>query len=187
MGLSNGVRWAMSVDDETGEGESFEVEAGDFVPAFFARDLEEAEEYCELLSDHDIPARAGVDAELAQGDSEQRVARRRGMTHGVPVLVPETLLDEASEVIADREDLADFSEDELEEDEDEDDEVGEEFGLVAPEDGREEDEGDEEDDDEESSFLLGGEEEEEEEEAEEGDGLFGDEDELESPDDDEEF
>ena len=82
----------MSVDDETGEGEPLEADSGEFVPAFFARDLQEAEEYCELLSDHDIPARAGVDEELAKGDTEQRVAGRRGMTHGVPVLVPETLL-----------------------------------------------------------------------------------------------
>jgi hypothetical protein len=173
----------MPVDDETGEGEPLEAESGEFVPAFFARDLHEAEEYCELLSDHDIPARAGVDEELAQGDSEQRVAGRRGMTHGVPVLVPETLLDEASEVIADREDLAGFEEDELEEDEDEDDEDGQEYGLAATEDGEE---GDEEDEDEESSFLLG-DREEDEEEGEEGDGLFGD-DELAAPDDeDEEF
>jgi hypothetical protein len=173
----------MSVDDETGEGEPLEAESGDFVPAFFARDLAEAEEYCELLSDHDIPARAGVDEELAQADSEQRVAGRRGMTHGVPVLVPETLLDEASEVIADREDLADFEEDELEEDEDEDDEEGQEYGLAATADGEA---ADDEDEDEGSSFLLG-DGEEDEDEGEKGDGLFGDDDELAAPDDDEEF
>lgn len=171
----------MSVDDETGEGESFEVESGDFVPAFFARDLEEAEEYCELLSDHDIPARAGVDEELGQGDSEQRVAGRRGMTHGVPVLVPETLLDEASEVIAGREDFADFEEGE-EDDEEEEEEEDSKYGLATPKAGQDDDEEDEEEG-EESPFLG----EDGEEDEEEGDGLFGD-DELESPDDeDEEF
>ena len=170
----------MSVDDETGEGESFEVGSGDYVPAFFARDLEEAEEYCELLSDHDIPARAGVDEELGQGDSEQRVAGRRGMTHGVPVLVPETLLDEASEVIADREDFHDFKEGEEEEEEEEEEDS--EYGLVKPEADRDDEEDDEED--EESPFLGG----DGEEDEEEGDGLFGDGEELESPDEeDEEF
>lgn len=116
----------MSRDDETHDYESFDTGQAEFVPAFFAQSYDEAEEYCELLSDHDIPARAGVDDELAEDqDSEHRVAGQRGMTHGVPVLVPESLLDEASEVIADREDFPDFQD----EDEEEEDEEDEAFGL----------------------------------------------------------
>ena len=136
----------MSVDDSAHEPDSLGREPGSYVPAFFARDQEEAAEYCELLSDHDIPARcesdgdslagpdedagadadkdAGADADKdagADADAEQRAAGRRGMTHGVPVLVPETLLDEASEVIADREDFADFDEEEEDDEDDEDD------------------------------------------------------------------
>jgi len=114
------------------EDEPLELEASDdddYVPAFFARNIDEAEEYCELLSDHDIPARAGLDEELlTEADPDQRAASRLGMTHGVPVLVPERLLDEASEVIADREDLGDFDiDDEEEADEIDDDDVP--FGL----------------------------------------------------------
>ncbi len=102
---------------------------GDYVPAFFARNIGEADEYCELLSDHDIPTRAGLDEELLiEADPDHRAASRLGMTHGVPVLVPERLLDEASEVIADREDLSDFEvDDEDDMDDVDDDEVP--FGL----------------------------------------------------------
>jgi len=111
----------MSVDDETYGSDSFEADETDFVPAFFARDLDEAEEYCDLLSDHDIPARAGADSGLPDSEeAEQQLAGQRGMTHGVPVLVPESLLDEASEVIADREDFPDYDDEEDEEDEDDD-------------------------------------------------------------------
>jgi hypothetical protein len=119
------ARWAMSVDDDAYDPDSLGQESGSYVPAFFARDQEEAEEYCELLSDHDIPARCESDGDsLADADEddedEQRAAGRRGMTHGVPVLVPENLLDEASEVIADREDFADFDDDEDDEDDEDD-------------------------------------------------------------------
>ena len=100
----------------------------DYVPAFFARNITEADEYCELLSDHEIPARAGLGEELlVEADPEHRAASRRGMTHGVPVLVPESLLDEASEVIADREDLSNFEIDDEADDDCDDDE--EPFGL----------------------------------------------------------
>jgi len=117
----------MSEDDEAFEFDSLGSVEGEFVPVFFARNIEEAEEYCHLLSDHEIPARAGVDGELpSEEDPEHHLAGRRGMTHGVPVLVPETLLDEASEIIADREEFSEFEEDDEEEEEEEDDES---FGL----------------------------------------------------------
>ena len=150
----------MPADDESLEDESFDDDG--YVPVLFARNVDEADEYCELLSDHDIPARAGTDEELLEdADPDQRAANRRGMTHGVPVLVPESLLDEASEVIADREDISDFDDEEDLEDEEDDDE---EFGLAEV-------------DDEE---LLGGASVDDEEEEED---LFGDDDEEEDEED----
>ena len=124
---------------------------GEFVPAVFARNAEDAEEYRELLEDHDIPAIIGVDDE-EEKESVGRAGRRRGLSHGVPVLVPEALLDEASEIIADREENDDFVEND-EEDEDDDEEEEEEFNeeeldeeeeLLESEDDKDEDE--EEDD-----------------------------------------
>ena len=94
---------------------------------------------------------------VPMGVYEHRAASRRGMTHGVPVLVPESLLDEASEIIADREGFGEF-EDEEETDEEEDEE---DFGLgeVA------------------AGDLLGGEDDDEDE------SLFGDDEEDEDEDD----
>jgi len=112
----------MSVDEEAFGSGPFESGSDGFVPALFARDVDEADEYCELLSDHDIPARSGLDDGLdPTEDTEHRLAGRRGITHGVPVLVPEALLDEASEIIADREEFAEFDEedDDLDEEDDE--------------------------------------------------------------------
>jgi hypothetical protein len=149
----------MPAEEEPFDSESFGKD--NYMSAFFARNIEEAQEYCELLSDHDIPARAGLDEELlAKADPEHRAASRRGMTHGVPVLVPESLLDEASEIIADREGFDEF-EDEEETDEEEDEE---DFGLgeVAAVD------------------LLGGEDDDEDEE----ESLFGDDEEDEDDDED---
>ena len=154
----------MPAEEEPFDSESFGKD--DYVAAFFARNIDEAEEYCELLSDHDIPARAGLDEELlAEADPDHRAASRRGMTHGVPVLVPESLLDEASEVIADREDFDVFGDgEEADEEEDEDEEV---FGLgeVAADDLL----GDDEDDEEEEVPFGGGDDDEEEEDDEEDD------------------
>lgn len=151
----------MPAEEEPFDIESFDKD--DYVPAFFARNIAEAEEYCQLLGDHEIPARAGLDEELlADADPDHRAASRRGMTHGVPVLVPECLLDEASEIIADREGFDEFGdEEETDEEEDEDD-----FGLgeVA------------------ASDLLGGKDDDEDEE----ESLFGDDEEEEDEEDDEE-
>lgn len=105
---------------------SSEGDGEEFVPAVVARSETEAEEYAELLSDHDIPAVVGDEEDVPK---ENSAARR--ISRGVPVLVPEALLDEASEVIADREDLTPFSEDEEDEDEE-----GEGFGF-----GEEEEDG----------------------------------------------
>lgn len=112
----------MSAEDEEF---TFPEPSEDFVPAVFARSMEQAEMFCELLNDHDIPATVG---ELS-GDEEAGVTRGgRSMAHGVPVLVPEALLDEAGEVIAEREDAEgqfDLGAEELEDEDEEDDEFEE--------------------------------------------------------------
>ena len=137
------------------ENDEFELAEGssrDFVPAVFARSVEEAERYQELLDDHDIPALIGENS--------------GGMTRGVPVMVPEVYLDEASEIIADRGELEEF--DLLEEDlEDEDEDLAgtEGFTLDGADEAHEdaeareddelfedEDEGDEEPDEEDDEF-----------------------------------
>ena len=117
----------MSRDDKASDPSG--REQSDFVPAVFARAVEEAEFYRELLDDHDIPVRVGTDDNLDNEDADSKQAGDRGMTHGVPVLVPEALLDEASEIIADRDDLDEFDIEQDEEDEEEEDEG---FGLEEP-------------------------------------------------------
>ncbi len=99
------------------------------VPVVFARNEEEALEYQELLGDHDIPSTftmsniTNADAE----DAEEEDLRSR-MSRGIPVMVPEAMLDEASEIIADREDTEEFAlDDEDFEDEDDDYEYDEGF------------------------------------------------------------
>lgn len=146
------------------EEEPFELipdESNEYVPAVFARSVDEAEYFRELLNDHDIPAIIGTEDKDESTD-------HAAMSRGVPVLVPDAFLDEASEIIADREDLDEFEDDE--EDQDEEDEEDE---FTIEEVDGEEDEEDEEDEepaegDEEDDFLEEGEEESEEGE-EEGD------------------
>ena len=162
----------MSVDDEALGPDAFEGADDDFVPALFARDLDEAEVFCDLLADHDIPARPGTDDGSKDAEElEHRLAGQRGITHGIAVLVPESLLDEASEVIADRDDFSDFEADDEEEEDEEDDT----FAM-------------EEIDPTEDS-LLAGEEDEEDSLFEEDDGLddLDDDDEDEDEDDEDEF
>jgi hypothetical protein len=139
----------MSVDDEVFDSDCLEPEHEEFVPAVFARSLGEAEAYRELLTDHEIAARVGTDeaVEPAEADGEPPVAERRRMTHGVPVLVPESLLDEASEIIADREDFSEYDDDEDEDEEDEEDDDS--YGLGELNEGGDaflEDDEDEDDD-----------------------------------------
>ena len=112
----------------------------DFVPALIARSHEEAEGYCDLLNDHDIPAVIG---DKAAEDAASLADRHRGMTRGVPVLVPEVLLDEASEIIADREDDEDFR---LADDEPAEDDEDDEFEYDEEESDKKLDEEDEEED-----------------------------------------
>ncbi len=96
-----------------------EGEGSQFVSVMFARNGEDAERYRELLEDHGVPAIIGQEhAPQALDDSPPRPS----MTRGVEVMVPEELLDEASEIIADREDLDEFTaiDDGMDDDEDED-------------------------------------------------------------------
>jgi len=95
---------------------------GKLVPAVFARSVDEAEVYRELLEDHDIPAIVADDDD----DAEHVAAGAPELIHGVPIMVPEPMLDEAGEVIAHREDLVPFQSDEEEDpfEEEEDDGLG---------------------------------------------------------------
>ena len=95
----------MAPDDELFDLE--EDEQDQFVPAVFASCMEEAEVYCELLNSRDIPTLIGDEEGMVEG-VEEGSSRRDGMTHGVPVLVPEVLLDETGVIIAGQESLDDI-------------------------------------------------------------------------------
>jgi len=120
----------------------------EFVSAVVARSPEEAQRYRDLLEDHGIPAL--IEAENEGAGAEPPVPR--SLRQGIPVLVPEALLDEASEVIADRENLDEFElaeEEDQEDEEEDDDELGmgqiEEADDLEPAEFEEDDELDEED------------------------------------------
>ena len=89
----------------------------EYVAVVVARSSEHAETYRELLADHDIPSILGT--EDGSGSDDDTSEEGPAMTRGIPVLVPEGLLDEAGEIIADREDFEELDE---EDDLDEDDE-----------------------------------------------------------------
>ena len=143
----------MSPDNDPSRNPADSDEYGDFVSAVFARDADEAERYCELLNDHDIPAILGVEEAVqdTQGEEgEAPIIRRRGIARGIPVMVPDEFLEEASEIIAERDTLGDFEDEDDEEEEDEDeDELP--FGHEIDEDEDDLDDLDEED--EEDGFL----------------------------------
>jgi hypothetical protein len=113
-------------------------EHDDFVPAVFARSMEEAEDYRQLLDDHDIPAIIGAEEE----PSRPSLRSLRGVTRGLPVLVPEAMLDEASEVIAERDNADEFGLDREDADEEEEEEeylIDGEVELAEPADDEGED------------------------------------------------
>lgn len=99
-------------------------ELGQNVPAVYARSFEEAERYRQLLEDHGVPATVDEDYEFpAPGN---RGAERGGL----PVLVPESLLEDAKGFIASVEEMNDLVEEEDYLEDDEDDLAGEdELGL----------------------------------------------------------
>jgi len=102
--------------------ENIEGEYDEYVPVVFARDADEAEEYRQLLDDHDIPVIAGDD----EGDEDDAHPPRRLLGRGIPILVPEPLLDEASEIIADMDETDEFAltEEDLGEEKDDEEEPG---------------------------------------------------------------
>ena len=80
----------------------------DYVPAVFARTLDQAEVFCDLLNDQDVPAIVAADEASGQNGDDEDHVHTPGIPQGVPVLVPEALLEEASEIIADHEDMDEF-------------------------------------------------------------------------------
>ena len=123
----------LSNDEVLGESRD---DLSDFVPAVVARSADEAEQYRELLDDHDIPAIIGTDEDLPAEEDGEGARPDPIVVRGVPVMVPETLLDEASKIISDRQEFNGFSlgEDEFEDEDEDEFELGEDgFGLSETE------------------------------------------------------
>ncbi len=107
-----------------------EREYADFVPVMVARSAEDAEKYCELLNDHDIPAAVAEEKIDQDGQDAPKAVRDKGSSRGVPVLVPEEFIDEAGEIIADHEDADEYlaDSDEIADEIDDEDDVKFGFG-----------------------------------------------------------
>ena len=82
----------MALDEDDSEAMDVD-ELDDFIPVVYAEDLAEAERYCQVLVDHDIPAI--VDEEYEDADS----ADDAGIRQGVAVLAPAALGEEAGSLI----------------------------------------------------------------------------------------
>ena len=77
-------------------------EADQYVPVLYAHSVEEAERYCQLLEDHDIPAIVDDDYEdLESFDSSD-------VRQGVAVLAPGSFQEEAQALIANLEELGEL-------------------------------------------------------------------------------
>jgi hypothetical protein len=132
-----------------GEGGPSGGEHPGFVPVIVARTREEAEEYCQLFEDHDIDVIAGDD------DLEETTVKAKAVSlppvGGIPILVAEDMLDEAREVLADRENVEEFQvvADEGDEFDEEDDEEEDELDLVVDLDDEDEELVDEDEEEEE--------------------------------------
>jgi hypothetical protein len=121
-----------------------------FVPILFADSMEDAKEYCQLLEDHGV--KALVDSEqdgnnLSVGNKidENNETDANDISHGVPIFVHKSDVDEANEVITEHDDLDTFGldDDELSDAEDDDDfgmgpDMGDDNDLYGLEDGFEE-------------------------------------------------
>ena len=83
----------MRVRDEEVEGRG-QDEADQYVPVLYAHSVEEAERYCQLLEDHDIPAIVDDDYEDLESFNSS------GVRQGVPVLAPGSFQEEAQALIA---------------------------------------------------------------------------------------
>ena len=80
----------------------------DFVPAIFAHSSLEVSACIEILANHDIQTIVGDERDLER-DEMEHIAWSAGMTHGIPVLVPEALLDESGSILAGRDDIDGFA------------------------------------------------------------------------------
>ncbi len=103
--------------------EDIDGEYDEYVLVVIARNADEVEKYRQVLEDHDIPVITGDDE---RGDGNDRRPPRSLAGGCVRILVPEPLLDEASETIAnmDETDECALSEEDLDEEEDEEEELG---------------------------------------------------------------
>ena len=87
-----------------------------------APSLSVAEQLRELLEDHDIPVVVATGSAIEDvPDALIEEAVDIGPPLGVPILVPEVMLEEASEIIADREECDEIEDDEVVSDDDGDD------------------------------------------------------------------
>ena len=124
------------------EGQNMSAEAEQtMVTAMFAGSLDEAERCCELLKENGIPA--------TLGESDDK---RRKSGAGIPLLVPEPLLESASEILSARteDELAGgLDADEEDEEDDDDDEFDDEDEFEAEDDESWDDDDDDDFDDEE--------------------------------------
>jgi hypothetical protein len=102
-----------------------EYDPTDYVLAFRAHSTAQAEAFCQLLEDHEIPALVGEEAEDVLNVDELPAPRE-----GIAICVPETFLEEAQEIVADMEDCEDFEdfEDDLDA-EDEESEIDFDDGM----------------------------------------------------------
>ena len=86
---------------------------GGYAPVVYAHSFEQADWYCQLLEDHDIPAITDEDYEPPPGSKSDHHHR------GVPILVPKSMLAGATECISQLDEMGSFCEDDIDEAEDE--------------------------------------------------------------------
>ncbi len=98
------------------------TDASDFIPVFFAKNIEEAEFYKTLLEDHDI--RAIIDEDGTMVDIEESGG-------DIGVLVPSDQLEEAELILEQRSNLDDDFDEELEDFDEEEDEF-DDFSKIDP-------------------------------------------------------
>jgi hypothetical protein len=89
----------------------------DYIPLLYARNIEEAEYYQDLLKEHEIPVM--IDEEYAE------IVDPTTSEPGIPVLVPDDHLDEAEAILDQEESLDEVfgSDDESEEEEEQEEEM----------------------------------------------------------------
>ena len=105
--------------EKTNDTESDDL--GGYVPVVYAHSFEQADWYCQLLEDHDIPAITDEDYKPPPGSKSDHHHR------GVPILVPKSMLADATECISQLDEMESFcEEDDIDES---DDELGPDDGF----------------------------------------------------------